>query len=181
MRSQPGTAAADGVASTVVAGWFDEHVGTIHRFAARRIGEQDAWDVTAETFRVALERFDEYDAGRGHERAWLYGIASNLLRRHWRTEARRLRARARSAMPADVAGDPLLTVDSRIDAARDVDGVIAAVDRLDPDDRELLILVVWEQLSSAEAGRAIGIPSGTVRSRLNRIRTELRHQQGATE
>ena len=169
------------VASTVVAGWFDEHVATIHRFAARRIGEHGAWDITGDTFRIALERFDEFDPRRGHERAWLYGIASNLLRRHWRTEERRLRARLRSTTSPDVTGDPLVSVDARIDAEREVNRVIGAIAGLDPDDRELLILVVWEQLSSSEAARVLGIPAGTVRSRLNRIRTELRHQQGEAE
>lgn len=165
-------------AASVVAGWFDDHLTTIHRYVARRIGEHEAWDVTAETFKIALERFDEFDARRGHERAWLYGIASNLLRRHWRTEERRLRARARSAGTEVVAGDPLLAVDARVDAEREIDQVITAIGALDVDDRELLVLVVWERLSSADAARALGIPAGTVRSRLNRIRTQLRHEHG---
>lgn len=161
----------------IVAGWFDDHAATIHRYAARRLGEHEAWDITADTFQIAIERFADYDGRRGHERAWLYGIASNLLRRHWRTEERRLRARARSAGSEVVAGDPLLAVDARIDAERDIERVITAISALEPDDRELLVLVAWERLSSTDAARALGIPAGTVRSRLNRIRTELRHHR----
>ena len=169
------------MASAIVAGWFDEHVSTIHRFAARRIGEHAAWDITADTFRIALEQFNDFDACRGHERAWLFGIASNLLRRHWRTEQRRLHAYLRSTSPADLAGDPLVAVDSRIDAERDIERVVNAIDRLDPDDRELLFLIVWDQLSSIEVSQVMNIPAGTVRSRLKRIRTDLRRQQGETE
>jgi len=173
--------AAPRTGAAVVAGWFDEHVDTIHRYAARRVGEHAGWDVTAETFRIALERFGQFDGRRGGERAWLYGIASNILRRHWRSEERRLRARARDAGALVMPGDPLLDVDARLDAQRDIERVVAAIDALADDDRELLILVAWERVTSAEAARALGIPAGTVRSRLNRIRTHLRHQQGVTE
>lgn len=176
-----GVSADPRAGSEVVARWFDEHVETIHRYAARRVGEHAGWDVTAETFRIALEHIDQFDGRRGGERAWLYGIASNILRRHWRTEERRLRARARAAGAAVMPGDPLFDVDARLDAHREIERVVAAVGALDDDDRELLILVAWERLTSADAARALGIPAGTVRSRLNRIRTKLRHQQGVLE
>lgn len=177
--SEPGTAAdRSDAAATVVGGWFERHVQTIHRYAARRIGEHEAWDVVAETFRVALERFDDYDAHRSHERAWLYGIASNILRRHARTEARQLRARARAAAASGVPGDPLVDSDARLDAVGEAERVAAAVAELTHDDRELLVLVAWERLSSAEVAEAMGIPAGTVRTRLRRIRAQLRDPQG---
>lgn len=63
--------------------------------------------------------------------------------------------------------------DDRIDSADEARRVLAAVSRLDPDDRELLILVAWEGLSYRDAGDALGLLPGTVGSRLNRIRKFL--------
>lgn len=168
----------DADAANVVSDWFDRHVDTIYAYVSRRAGDDVARDVTSETFRVALEQFDRFDSTVGAERAWLYGIASNLLRRHWRAEQRRLRAHLRHASRAQVPGDPLVAVDARVDAGRRVERVIAAVERLDPDDRDLLLLIVWEHCTSAEAARALGIPAGTVRSRLKRIRALLKNDEG---
>ncbi|MDW3215357.1 MAG: RNA polymerase sigma factor [Ilumatobacteraceae bacterium] len=168
-------------ATRVVGGWFDLHVETIHSYVARRVGDEAARDVTAETFKVALEQFNRFDPKLGGERAWLYGIASNLLRRHWRTEQRRLRAQLRHAGSDRVPGDPLIAVDARVDAERRWGQVIAAVEDLEPEDRDLLVLIAWERCTSGEAAQALGIPAGTVRSRLSRIRTQLRNERGAPQ
>lgn len=168
-------------AHRIVGGWFDLHVETIHSYIARRVGDEAARDVTAETFKVALERFDRFDPALGGERAWLYGIASNLLRRHWRTEQRRLRAHLRHASRDPVPGDPLLAVDARLDALERLGQVIAAVEHLEPEDRDLLALIAWERCTSGEAAQALGIPAATVRSRLSRIRTQLRNERGAPQ
>ncbi len=166
--------------ATIVADWFDRHVDTIHRYIGRRAGEDVALELTAETFRIALERFERFDPELGNERAWLYGIATNLLRRHWRTEQRRRRAQLREATRLRaVSGDPLLGADERSDAERELRRVIALIERLPNEDRDLMILVAVEGRTSVEAGLALGIPPGTVRSRLNRIRTELRTGEDA--
>ena len=166
-------------ACAAVARWFDLHVGTIHRYIARRAGDEVALDVTAETFRVALEQFDRFDDRRGSELAWLYGIATNVLRRHWRTEQRRLRIQLRSdARTRPSVGDPSVVVDDRVDAQRDVERVVDAIEQLDPDDRDLIVLVAVEHLTSAEIGVALGIPASTVRARVRRIRSQLRAEQG---
>lgn len=175
----PAEPVADDGAATV-AQWFDRHVDTIHRYVARRAGDEVAREVTAETFRVALEQVGRFDPVRGGERAWLYGIATNLLRRHWRAEQRRLRAHLRHAALQPVAGDPLLGADARLDAEREIEQVMTAVAHLDPEDRDLLVLIVWEGCTSAEVAGALNIPAGTVRSRLKRIRLHLR-EQGAPE
>jgi RNA polymerase sigma-70 factor (ECF subfamily) len=169
-----------GLGPTTVAVWFDRHVDTIHRYVARRIGDDEAAELTAETFRIALERFDRYDPERGGERPWLYGIASNVLRHHWRGEQRRLRAHLHHAIESHVPiGDPLIGAEVRVDAQRRLEQVVTAIEQLDPQDRDLLILIAWEGCTSSEAAQALDIPAGTVRSRLNRIRARLR-EQGAT-
>jgi Sigma-70 region 2 len=68
----------------------------IFAYLARRVGRTLSEDLLAETFRVAMESYSAFDQRRGSEKMWLYGIATNLLRRHWRTEQRRLLALTRS-------------------------------------------------------------------------------------
>lgn len=165
MRSRPG--------GEVVAGWFDAHSQALGAYAARRVGPNLARDIVADTFRIAWQQIDSYDPNRGGERAWLFGIASNLIRRHWRTEERRLRIQAQSARTDIRPVDPLLRVDDRLDASDRYQRVVDAVATLDPADRDLLVLIAWEGLTSREAADALGIPAGTVRSRLVRIRTQL--------
>lgn len=153
--------------------WFDEHACALGAYAARRVGPSLARDVVAETFRIACEQFNHFDPGRGTERAWLFGIATNLIRRHWRTEERRLRIQAHASRIDSTRGDPLLRVDERLDARAKYQRVVEAVTQLEPDDRDLLVLIAWEQMTSREAAAVLGIPAGTIRSRLNRIRNRL--------
>lgn len=156
-------ARADAVA---VSEWFDDHARSLGAYAARRVGSGPARDVVAETFRVACEQYGSFDASRGGERAWLFGIATNLIRRHWRTEQRRLRLQSHAARIDAPRVDPLLRVDEQLDARVRYQHVAQAVAELDPDDRDLLVLIAWEQMTSREAADTLGIPAGTVRSRL---------------
>lgn len=157
---------------------YEEHVGAIHAYVARRVGRELAADVTAETFRIAIDQRHSFDPERGSARAWLFGIATNLIRRHWRTEERRLRAMARSVshgdQSSDQTSDPIDRVAERVDAGSDARAVLAAVAALESADRELLVLIVWEELRHDEVAQVLGIPIGTVRSRLHRIRRQLR-------
>ena len=77
---------------------FDRHFDAIHRYAQRRVGRDLADEIAAETFTRAFDRRRRYDTAREDARPWLLGIAANLLRRHWRTEKRRLDAYARSTV-----------------------------------------------------------------------------------
>ncbi|MCB5273210.1 ECF RNA polymerase sigma factor SigL [Arthrobacter sp. SO5] len=61
---------------------YDRHASVIYRYAARRAGDFAADDVTSETFLVAGEKLETYDLDRDDARPWLFGIATNLLRRH---------------------------------------------------------------------------------------------------
>lgn len=156
-----------------VAGWFDRHAASLAAYATRRVGAATAKDVVADTFRIALEERAVFDGRRGDARVWLYGIATNLIRRHWRSEERRLRTQARSVAVDARPVDPLLDLVDAVDARRAYERVVEAVIRLDPDDRDLLVLVAWEGMTSAEVAAVLGVPAGTVRSRLHRIRAGL--------
>jgi len=160
-------------ASRAMADLFRRYHQDVYKFVARRLGESLAADVTAEVFRVAIERHHTYDSGRGHQRAWLYGIAANLIRGHWRTEERRLRALAREGGTQRSLIDPLLRVEEQINADDALARVMDAVAALPAEDRDLLTLFAWEGCGYAEIASALSIPIGTVRSRLHRIRREL--------
>ncbi|MFS1300236.1 RNA polymerase sigma factor [Streptosporangium longisporum] len=155
------------------AGLFDRHADEIHRYVARRLGDvTTADDVTAETFLVAFRKRGRYDPGRPDARPWLYGIASNLVSGHRRAETRRLRALARQA-PERAAEFEERSAE-RVTAGRLRPALAAALARLGSAERDLLLLVAWADLSYEEAAQALGIPIGTVRSRLSRTRTKVR-------
>jgi len=154
--------------------WFGDHADTLFRYLSRRVGTDLARDLVGEVFRVAIERYEHFDSTIGSERAWLFGIATNLLRRHWRTEERRLRALARALPPDQASNDPTEAIDERLDGQSRAELLVDKVAQLTPQDRELLVLVAWEKLPQAEVAAILGIPAGTVRSRLSRIRGQLR-------
>ncbi|MCU1388379.1 MAG: putative polymerase subfamily sigma factor [Ilumatobacteraceae bacterium] len=156
---------------------FTDHASAVFGYAARRLGRDVGGEVTAEAFAIALERWSSFDPTRGTELGWLYGIASNLIRRHWRTEERRLRAIGASVPRIDTSTDPLLRVEQRADAELQLETVIALITGMDSDDCDLLMLTAWEQLGPAEVAEALGIPVGTVKSRLSRLRSGLRRQR----
>lgn len=156
-----------------VAMWFDLHVDDLFRYTSRRVGGDAARDVVSETFRIALERRASFDPSRGSERAWLFGIATNVIRRFRRTEDRVIRNQVRAFVREPPSIDPLLAVERSVDAALRWEHLAEAVTALADDDRDLLTLVAWEGMSSAEAAAVLDISPGTVRSRLHRIRTEL--------
>jgi RNA polymerase sigma factor (sigma-70 family) len=147
---------------------FDRHFATIHGYLARRAGPGRADDLAATTFTVAFERRGTFRDADG-ARPWLYGIATNLMRNAWRAERRGLAAVARAAAAA-----PRVHVDApRVPAD---DALAAALAGLDPDQLDVLLLHAWEGLGYAEIADALGIPIGTVRSRLARARMRLRPQ-----
>ncbi len=152
---------------------YDEYARPLHQYLARRVGEQTAYDLVGETFLVALRQRHSYDPARAAVRAWLYGIATNLVRRHVRQEARGLRALARSDRPDDDAGHAGRVAD-RLDAAALARRLAPALAELPEPDRDVLLLTAWGGLSTAEVADALGIPVGTVRSRLHRVRHRLR-------
>ena len=158
---------------------FDRHAGLLFRFLVRRVGPDVGDDLLGETFRIAFERRASFERDRPSARPWLYGIATNLLARHRRAEARRLRAMAALAGRSSVAFDPADGVAGAVDAAARWRSVTEALADLPDGERDALLLFVWEELSYEEVAAALDVPVGTVRSRLNRARRRLREPTGA--
>ncbi|MFI6462225.1 RNA polymerase sigma factor [Streptomyces sp. NPDC050528] len=189
MSGPPPGAARDGDDAEVVARsleqpevfalLYDRYAADIHRYAARRLGDGAADDITADTFLTAFRIRSRYDLTRANARPWLYGIAGNLIGRQRRTEVRALKALARTGHDAVAAswGDSWVEeTDSRIAAQGPLAGALAA---LSAGDRNVLLLVAWADLTYQEVAEALDIPVGTVRSRLNRARRKVRSALGA--
>jgi RNA polymerase sigma-70 factor (ECF subfamily) len=146
----------------------------VFAYLARRVGRDLADDLLADAFRLAIESYGRYDASKGSERAWLYGIASNVLRHHWRGERRHLAALERSGGQPSTRFDPLLAVLDRVDAESQSIRLLRAVAELDPIDRDVLLLRYWEELSTSDVAAALEMTPGGVRTRLHRVRSQLR-------
>ena len=159
---------------------FDKYAWAIHRYVARRLGESLAEDVTGETFLAAFQRRNRFDITRADARPWLFGIASNLIGKHRRTEVRMYRALARTGV------DPLIEsyadrIDDKVHAEASSRALAAALASLSQRDRNVVLLYAWADLSYDEIAIALGIPVGTVRSRLNRARRKLREALGGAD
>jgi RNA polymerase sigma factor (sigma-70 family) len=148
---------------------FERHFDAIFRYLRRRVGRDLAEELAAETFAAAFASRHRFDSSAWDARPWLYGIAVNLLRHHYRTEERQLRAYARSAVDPLGFEEPL----DRIEAAASAAQVAQALAELTPIEREVLLLFAWADLSYSEIAEALEIPVGTVRSRLNRARRRV--------
>jgi RNA polymerase sigma-70 factor (ECF subfamily) len=159
---------------------FDRHATVLFRYLARRVSADDADILLGEVFRVAFEKRAAYDCSRPNARPWLYGIATNLLAHHRRSEARRLQATARLLATQQPAADLTDPVVAEFDAATLWPAIAQKVTELSDLERDVLVLYAWEDLSYEEIAAALGIPVGTVRSRLNRARQHLRELRTPT-
>ncbi|WP_018680479.1 RNA polymerase sigma factor [Actinokineospora enzanensis] len=155
---------------------FDRHAPHILRYLVRRLGRESAEDVVGETFLAAFDKRLRYDVRRADARPWLYGIATNLVGRHRRREVLRLRERVDTVQVHDHADRVAADVTAR--SVRPV--LVGALAGLSAGDRDVLLLIAWEQLGYEEVSAALGIPVGTVRSRLHRARRQVRQALGAT-
>ncbi|MEV0566533.1 RNA polymerase sigma factor [Dactylosporangium sp. NPDC050588] len=172
------TTGARDVSPPDVAALFDAYSERVHRYCAHRVGPVAAEDLVAEVFLVAHRHRDRI-AGPGEPLAWLYGIATNLLRRHRRDEVRAYRALARVGV--DPFGGATGVVDShdsrsaeRVDATRTGRRLAGALAALPRRQRDVLLLFAIAELSYAEIAVALDIPIGSVRSALSRARASVR-------
>jgi RNA polymerase sigma factor (sigma-70 family) len=163
---------------------YARHFTAVYRYVAGRLGPDIADDLAADTFLAAFRRRATFDTSRGMVRPWLFGIATNLVARHHRAETRWYAALARAgADPLALAGaagcDEDLIAD-RVNASRVRPALTAALARLPDRDRDVLLLTAIGELSYAEVAFALGIPEGTVGSRLSRARRKIITALGGT-
>ena len=144
----------------------------MYRYAQRRAGVNEADEIASETFLVAFDQRGRFRGDRSDAQPWLLGIATNLLRRHWRAEQRQLKACARTLEQAAGRGGEAASADPS--EARAGQTLARALAELNRDDRDALLLFVWADLSYQQIAVALAVPIGTVRSRIARARRQMR-------
>lgn len=146
---------------------YHDNYQTLLAYARRRVDEQTADEVVADTFLVAWRRRDDIPAG--FERPWLYGVARNTIRTAARAAARRgaLNGRLHGDVPPESRADDRYEVSDRADA------LVPALQSLREEDREVLMLMAWEGLSHAEIGQVLGVSPNAVAIRVHRARKRL--------
>ncbi|WP_445277046.1 RNA polymerase sigma factor [Streptomyces sp. DSM 41033] len=153
---------------------YEEYARAVYNHAYRLTGDwSTAEEVLSETFLAAWRTRQAIEPEGDSLRPWLLGIATNKARNANRGRGRRLAFLARRPAPEPVADIADATA-GRVDDARRLAAVQRALGGLRRQEREVLVLCVWSGLDYAEAAEALGVPVGTVRSRLSRARTRLR-------
>ncbi|WP_405633309.1 RNA polymerase sigma factor [Streptomyces sp. NBC_01174] len=153
---------------------YEEYARAVYNHAYRLTGDwSTAEEVLSETFLAAWRTRQAIEPEGDSLRPWLLGIVTNKARNANRGRGRRLAFLARRPAPEPVADIADATA-GRVDDARRLAAVQRALGGLRRQEREVLVLCVWSGLDYAEAAEALGVPVGTVRSRLSRARTRLR-------
>jgi RNA polymerase sigma factor (sigma-70 family) len=150
---------------------FDRHYETVRRYAQRSVGPDAGEEVAAQTFLEGFAHRDRFDPAYSSARPWLLGIATNLIRHHARSE--RVHWTAIRRMTVEREGEEPEGVD-RLDAEREGPAIAAALGTLPEADREAFLLYALGELSYPEVAESMGIPVGTVRSKIFRVRRTLR-------
>jgi RNA polymerase sigma factor (sigma-70 family) len=160
---------------------YDAYFKQIHGYVAARLGSAAADDLAAETFLVAFRKRAAFDPVRGEVRPWLFGIATNLVAKHRRDEARRYAALSRMPLLPQFGQDAGHEdrILAKVGAQRLAGRLTAALRGLADGDRDVLLLAAVAQLSYQEIAAALDIPAGTVASRLSRARAKVRQALGA--
>jgi RNA polymerase sigma factor (sigma-70 family) len=152
---------------------FERHARTVYNYCFRRTGNwSQAEELTAIVFLEAWRRRGQVVLERDEAIPWLLGVATNVLR-NLRRAQRRHRA-ALERLPREHSADFAVDVDERLDDERQMRATLRALRSLPRADQEVLALCVWQELTYEQASFALGIPVGTVRSRLSRARARLR-------
>jgi RNA polymerase sigma factor (sigma-70 family) len=150
---------------------FERHFGAIFRYLRRRLDDQPAEEATAQTFLVAFDERRRFDRERADARPWLFGIATNVARRHRRHEIGELRAIAALGADTSISNDGS---EARVDAERMRSALARCLAKLPAEESDVLYLLVWAELDQPEIAAALGVPLGTVKSRLSRARGRVR-------
>lgn len=136
----------------------------LYGYVRRYCLEADCDDVIAEVYLVAWRRWDELPA---EPMPWLLGTARRTIANHWRSRDRRER------LAAELRGVQQLAAPDPANQAIERTDLLRALAELNPDDREILLLVGWDGLTSAEAGAVLGVSAMAARARLSRARHRL--------
>jgi RNA polymerase sigma-70 factor (ECF subfamily) len=137
---------------------YRSEVRSISGYFARRSSDpQTVADLTADTFLEALRSFAKAPPRRGHERAWLYGIARNVDAKHCHVATRRNAASVRHANRRSIDDDETEQIHRRIDAEASGRDLLEQLRRLSACEREAIELVELSGLTPREAATVAGV------------------------
>jgi RNA polymerase sigma factor (sigma-70 family) len=176
VRGSPGGELAGiGVDPDAIEAFYREHVDAVQRFVARRVSDPYlAADLTAEVFLAAMDSAHTYQSSRGVPRAWLFGVARNVVAQERRWAARSVDAVARVSGRRLLDADDIGRLEDRIDAESVGRRLYRAMDRLSERERAVLELVSLEGLGVTDAASVLGIGAATARVHLHRARRRMR-------
>jgi RNA polymerase sigma factor (sigma-70 family) len=144
---------------------YRRHGVAVRRYVVSRVGIDSGEDLAAEVFIRAFRTRDKCRADRGSALPWLLGVANHVIGDHRRVERRRLATLERLLVEEhELAANPDIGLTPEM---------IHALRRLSAADRDTLLLLVWGELSRDEVAAALGVPVGTINSRIARTRKRL--------
>lgn len=155
--------------ASAFAALYRTHVAAVYGYALGRVGPDSADDVVSEAFTAAWHAIDTYDPTLGSIRSWLYGIATNVLRRHRRAEIRWSESLSRLDPEQRTELDPTLPSPA----------LLKGLLELSPTTRDLLLLVAVADMTTAQAAKVLRIHNGAARVRLHRARKHLQAALGS--
>ena len=163
--------AALGGSGEAMAALYRRHGGLVYRFTLRMSRDATAAEeITQEVFLALLSQMDRFDAGRGSLSTWLCGIARRQLWKHLERSGHSNAVDEDSAAELEFPGDGPVELLLRQEV---VAAVRAGLDDLPAALREVVILCALEEFSYEQAAQVLGVPVGTVRSRLHRAKARL--------
>lgn len=151
---------------------YERHRDTIFRFAYRMLGSAAlAEEITHDCFLSLVKNPLRFDPSRAALRTYLYAAVRNLSSKYFRSHA--------CEFPFDEMDDEPVTSERDEPLRRLLDAELAeevqrAIEALPPLQREVIVLVEYEELSLAETAAIVGVDVGAVKSRLHRARGRLR-------
>ena len=159
------TAAARGDRQAFAA-LYERHAGPVYRFCLSRLRQREsAADACQETFAAVWSGAAAY-TGSGPVLAWILGIARRKVADQRRAAARRKEDRTMDGEAEGADPDHAMAVEEAVD-------MWAAMSRLPDSQQEAVVLTYGLGLSCQEAGQVMGVPAGTVKSRLHAARASL--------
>jgi RNA polymerase sigma factor (sigma-70 family) len=157
---------------------YERHARKIYNYLFRRLADwSEAEDLTAVVFVEAFRRRADAVLVEGELSPWLYGVATNVLRNRRRAQWRHRQLLSQLAGEARAPAAPDLH--ERVEATEQMRSVLGRIRSLPRSQQDVVALCLWSGLSYEEAAAALGVPLGTVRSRLARARASLTELEGA--
>lgn len=154
---------------------FEAHGEKILLYFLRRTDRDSARDGASDTFLVAWRRIDDIPPGR--ELPWLYGVARRVLSQQRRAHRRRMRLHRKleTVGPDDVPGPETVVLRNA-----ECQEVVKALQRMRPDDQELLQLAIWDELSHSDIAEILRCSPHAVDQRVHRAIRRLARELRAS-